>query len=95
MPATATDEAGIIIVDAAADVIVATEVVVPTVVQFNDDADADVVFVPTAATFRAGETQMFSLGLSLPTGWGLSAHGDASRDTDSESSSLKTVPVKR
>lgn len=38
--------------------------------------------------------QMFSLGLSLPidTGRGLSEHGEASRDTDSESSSLSGFP---
>jgi hypothetical protein len=38
--------------------------------------------------------QMFSLGLSLPidTGRGLSEHGEASRDTDSESSSLSGLP---
>lgn len=38
--------------------------------------------------------QIFSLGLSLPTdtGRGLSEHGDASRDTDSESSSLNGFP---
>jgi hypothetical protein len=38
--------------------------------------------------------QMFSLGLSLPidTGRGLSEHGEASRDTDSESSSLNGFP---
>lgn len=38
--------------------------------------------------------QIFSLGLSLPTdtGRGLSEHGDASRDTVSESSSLKGLP---
>lgn len=37
---------------------------------------------------------MFSLGLSLPidTGRGLSEHGEASRDTDSESSSLSGLP---
>lgn len=40
--------------------------------------------------------QIFSLGLSLPTetGLGLSEQGDASRDTDSESSSLSGFPVK-
>lgn len=39
--------------------------------------------------------QIFSFGLSLPTdtGRGLSEHGDASRDTDSESSSLNGFPV--
>lgn len=39
--------------------------------------------------------QMFSLGLSLPidTGRGLSEHGEASRDTDSESSSLRGFPI--
>lgn len=39
--------------------------------------------------------QMFSFGLSLPTetGRGLSEQGEASRDTDSESSSLNGFPV--
>lgn len=39
---------------------------------------------------------LLSFGLSLPreTGCGLSEHGDASRETLSESSSLNTVPVK-
>lgn len=39
--------------------------------------------------------QIFSLGLSLPTetGRGLSEHGEASRDTDSESSSLNGFPT--
>jgi len=39
--------------------------------------------------------QMFSFGLSLPTetGRGLSEHGDASRETDSESSSLSGFPM--
>lgn len=39
--------------------------------------------------------QIFSLGLSLPTetGRGLSEHGEASRDTDSESSSLNGFPI--
>lgn len=39
--------------------------------------------------------QIFSLGLSLPTetGRGLSEHGDASRETDSESSSLIGFPA--
>lgn len=43
------------------------------------------------------EAHMFSLGLSLPsdTGRGLSEQGDASRDTLSESSSLKIGPVPR
>ena len=38
--------------------------------------------------------QIFSFGLSLPTdtGRGLSEHGEASRDTDSESSSLNGFP---
>lgn len=38
--------------------------------------------------------QIFSFGLSLPTetGRGLSEQGDASRDTDSESSSLNGFP---
>lgn len=42
-----------------------------------------------------GIVQIFSLGLSLPTetGRGLSEHGEASRDTDSESSSLNGFPV--
>lgn len=41
--------------------------------------------------------QMFSLGLSLPTetGRGLSEHGEASRETDSESSSLNGFPSER
>lgn len=41
------------------------------------------------------EAHMFSFGLSLPndTGLGLSEQGDASRDTLSESSSLKIGPV--
>lgn len=41
--------------------------------------------------------QIFSLGLSLPmeTGRGLSEHGEASRDTDSESSSLNGFPAIR
>lgn len=40
--------------------------------------------------------QMFSFGLSLPTetGRGLSEHGEASRETDSESSSLNGFPVR-
>lgn len=40
--------------------------------------------------------EMLSIGLSLPneTGRGLSEHGDASRETLSESSSLNTVPAK-
>lgn len=43
-----------------------------------------------------GDEQMLSLGLSLPVaGCGLSAQGEASRDTDSESSSLITVPAKK
>lgn len=39
--------------------------------------------------------QTFSFGLSLPmdTGRGLSEHGDASRDTVSESSSLNILPI--
>lgn len=40
---------------------------------------------------------LLSTGLSLPseTGRGLSEHGDASRDTLSESSSLNTVPTRQ
>lgn len=61
------------------------------------------VLVPTlddvlsAATLGLSiEAHMFSFGLSLPsdTGRGLSEQGDASRDTLSESSSLRIGPVR-
>lgn len=55
------------------------------IVTLHADIDVDVI---TAVWM------LLSFGLSLPneTGRGLSEHGDASRETLSESSSLRTVP---